>query len=157
MTSREVASTAIGSAPAWRVRRRCSRKRVGEIHVVAGEGAPDPGQLVVQRRALHHRRERLQLLGARALAAARRAQQPEARIEHVDVGLEHGQIAVFEGVLDHRHQAPEAVRGLVQPLEALGVLGDRLADPADAVGEIAELLEDRVVRDRAQLRSGARD
>ena len=104
-------------------------KRAGEIHVVAGEDAPDPRQALVQGGPLHHHSELLELLGPHALAALRRAQQPEPGVEQIDVGLEHRQIAGLEGVLDHRHQAAETGRLLIELLEGLGDLGDRLADP----------------------------
>ena len=93
----------------------------------------------------------VQLLGCAAFAALLRARSQKPGIEQLDIGLEHRQVAEFESVLDHSHQAAKARRVLVQALEALGVLGDRLADAADRVGEKAELLQDGVVRDRAQL------
>jgi hypothetical protein len=34
--------------------------------------------------------------------------QPEPGIEQIDVRLQHRKIAVFEGMLDHGHQAAKA-------------------------------------------------
>ena len=51
-----------------------------------------------------------------------------------------------------RHQAAEARALAVEAVELRRVLGHRLPDAADRVGEDAQLLEDAVVRDGAELR-----
>ena len=96
--------------------------------------------------------DRAHRLLRRRLAAEAGALQPGLGVEQVEVGLDDVGVRELEGVLDHRHQAAEARALAVEPQGLLGVLVDRLADAADRVRQHAELLQDAVVRDRAQLR-----
>ena len=55
-------------------------------------------------------------------------------------------------MLDHTHQPPESLAGSIEFLERLRVLAHRPAYAADGVGHYAELLENGIVGDRAELR-----
>jgi hypothetical protein len=71
----------------------------------------------------------------RSLGVARLigAAQPLAGIEQVDIGFERVKLGELQRPLDHAEEAAQARRGLVDPLEPLGVLHDRLADAANRI------------------------
>ena len=81
---------------------------------------------------------------------ARDAQKPG--VEDLGVGR-HGVEARYGfAVRDHREQRLQALRGFGQLVEAIAVGADGRAEAGDDVGDVAELLEDRVVRDGAHAR-----